>query len=45
LQLDLRIEDAADEGIFNHILWKSVRPGVPYPGTRRGAALEAIRGR
>jgi YVTN family beta-propeller protein len=41
--LDLRIEDVADEGLFNRILWRSVRPGVPYPGTRRGAALEAVR--
>ena len=44
LQLDLRIEDAADDGLFNRILWRSVRPGVPYPGARRGAALEVVRG-
>jgi YVTN family beta-propeller protein len=41
--LDLRIEDVADEGLFNRILWRSARPGVPYPGVRRGAALEAVR--
>ena len=42
-QLELRIEDAADEGRFNRLLWRSVRPGVPYPGARRGATLEAVR--
>jgi hypothetical protein len=44
-RLDLRIEDAADEELFNRILWRTVKPGVPYPGSRRGAALEATRGR
>jgi YVTN family beta-propeller protein len=44
-KLDLRIEDVADEALFNRILWQSARPGVPYPGVRRGAALEAVRGR
>jgi hypothetical protein len=43
--LDLRIEDVADEATFNLILWRAVRPGQPYPGTRRSAALEAVRGR
>jgi DNA-binding beta-propeller fold protein YncE len=42
-QLDLRIEDVADEALFNRILWEAVKPGVPYPGTRRGATLEAVR--
>jgi YVTN family beta-propeller protein len=42
--LDLRIEDVAEEESFNRILWRSVRPNVPYPGTRRGATLEAVRG-
>jgi YVTN family beta-propeller protein len=41
--LDLRIEDVADEALFNRILWDAVKPGVPYPGTRRGATLEAVR--
>jgi hypothetical protein len=41
--LDLRIEDVADEATFNHILWRSVKGDVPYPGTRRGATLEAMR--
>jgi sugar lactone lactonase YvrE len=44
-RLDLRIEDAADEGLFNRILWRSMKGSVPYPGSRRGAALEAVRGR
>ncbi|MEN3336959.1 MAG: hypothetical protein V7647_635, partial [Acidobacteriota bacterium] len=42
-QLDLRIEDVADEALFNRILWEAVKPGMPYPGTRRGATLEAVR--
>ncbi len=43
--LDLRVEDAADEGLFNRILWEGVRPGVPYPGVRHGGPAEAIRAR
>jgi YVTN family beta-propeller protein len=42
-QLDLRIEDMADEDRFNRVLWRSVKGAVPYPGTRRGATLEAMR--
>jgi hypothetical protein len=42
-RLDLRIEDAADEDRFNRVLWRSVKGDVPYPGSRRGATLEAIR--
>jgi hypothetical protein len=42
-RLDLRIEDVADEGSFNQVLWRSVKGAVPYPGTRRGATVEAIR--
>ncbi|MEP7002586.1 MAG: alkaline phosphatase family protein, partial [bacterium] len=41
--LDLRIEDVANEDLFNRILWRSARPNVPYPGPRRGATLEAVR--
>jgi hypothetical protein len=42
-RLDLRREDAADEDLFNHILWEAIKgPGVPYPGTRRLPAQEAI---
>jgi hypothetical protein len=43
--LDLRLEDMADEARLNGILWRTARPGVPYPGTRRAAALEVSRGR
>jgi YVTN family beta-propeller protein len=42
-QLDLRIEDAADEDRFNRVLWRSVKGDAPYPGVRRAATLEAIR--
>ena len=42
-RFDLRIEDAADEDLFNRVLWRSVKGEVPYPGIRRGAALEALR--
>ncbi len=32
-QLDLSAEDRADEGLFNRILWSSIKGnGVPYPG-------------
>jgi DNA-binding beta-propeller fold protein YncE len=40
-KLDLDIEDAADEGLFNRILWRTIKgPDVPYPGTHRVSALE-----
>ena len=42
-KLDLEIEDAAAEDPFNRIIWDAVKPGVPYPGVRRGATLEAVR--
>jgi arylsulfatase A-like enzyme len=42
-QLDLRIEDVADEDRLNRVLWRSVKGAVPYPGIRRGSTLEAIR--
>jgi len=42
-RLDLRTEDAADEDLFNRILWETIRgPGVPYPGASRMPAAEAI---
>jgi YVTN family beta-propeller protein len=41
--LDLEIEDVAAEDPFNRIIWEAVKPGVPYPGVRRGATLEAVR--
>ncbi len=43
-RLDLGIEDVADPELFNRILWRAIKPGVPYPGTRRMSALEARRG-
>jgi DNA-binding beta-propeller fold protein YncE len=44
-RLDLRSEDAADEDLFNRILWSSLRPGEPYPGIRRLTAQEVMTGR
>ncbi|HSU15729.1 bifunctional YncE family protein/alkaline phosphatase family protein [Longimicrobium sp.] len=41
--LDLRTEDAADEDLFNRVLWEAIKgPGVPYPGPRRMPASEAV---
>jgi hypothetical protein len=34
LALDLDVEDRAYEGVFNRILWFSVRGDQPYPGDR-----------
>ena len=40
-KLDLDIEDAADEALFNQILWRTIKgPNVPYPGTNRVSARE-----
>jgi len=40
-KLDLSTEDAADEALFNRILWRTIKgPDVPYPGTRRASARE-----
>lgn len=37
-RLDLSKADAADEDLFNRILWRSIKgPDVPYPGAIRGA--------
>lgn len=45
-RLDLSREDAADMDLFNRILWTAVRGShVPYPGTHRMSALEAVRAR
>jgi hypothetical protein len=42
-RLDLRREDVADEDLFNHVLWEAIKgPGVPYPGSRRLPAQEAV---
>jgi YVTN family beta-propeller protein len=41
-KLDLSIEDAADENLFNRVLWETIKgPAVPYPGSRRISAHEA----
>ena len=42
-RLDLEIEDVAAEDPFNRIIWNAVKPGIPYPGSRRGAVLETVR--
>ncbi|MBI1810274.1 MAG: beta-propeller fold lactonase family protein [Gemmatimonadetes bacterium] len=45
-QLDLRIEDVADEALFNRVLWRTIKgPQVPYPGPRRVSTLELARTR
>jgi len=39
--LDLHVEDVADEGLFNRILWRTIKgPDSPYPGTRRASAQD-----
>lgn len=44
--LDLHIEDAADEDVFNRILWRMLKgEAVPYPGVRRMSTLEYARAR
>ncbi len=44
-QLDLRFEDIADETLFNHILWRTIKGNAPYPGTRRISVLDLARAR
>lgn len=45
-RLDLRFEDVAEEELFNHILWRTIKGNaVPYPGTRRIPLLELARAR
>ncbi len=40
-KLDLEVEDAADEDVFNRILWRAIKGlTVPYPGPTRASALE-----
>jgi DNA-binding beta-propeller fold protein YncE len=46
LDLDLDEVDKADMGLFNQILWSSIKgENVPYPGTKRMSSLEESRGR
>jgi len=43
-RLDLRFEDIANEELFNHILWRTIKgDSVPYPGVRRMSLLELAR--
>ncbi|MFN8179703.1 MAG: bifunctional YncE family protein/alkaline phosphatase family protein [bacterium] len=45
MRLDLRREDAADEELFNRILWAMMKgPETPYPGAKRMPVLERQRG-
>lgn len=40
-RLNLRVEDAADEDVFNRILWRTIKgTAVPFPGVRRASARE-----
>lgn len=40
-KLDLRVEDVADEELFNRILWRTIKgDATPYPGARRASAKE-----
>jgi len=45
-QLDLRVEDIADEDAFNRVLWRAIRGDAqPYPGPTRMSSLEFKRAR
>jgi len=37
-RLDFRLEDLADDDVFNRVLWETVKGDVPYPGTRTMSA-------
>ena len=40
-RLDLRMEDVAEEDLFNRILWRTIKGADrPYPGVRRAATLD-----
>ena len=42
--LELSIEDVAEEDLFNRVLWATIKGrDVPYPGARRIPALELRR--
>ncbi len=44
MKLDLDEPDAADEELFNEVLWQAFKgPSAPYPPTRRLSALDQIR--
>ncbi|MFL5524470.1 MAG: bifunctional YncE family protein/alkaline phosphatase family protein [Gemmatimonadaceae bacterium] len=40
-KLALNKVDAADENLFNHVLWRAIKGNTPYPGSTRMSALEA----
>jgi hypothetical protein len=39
-KLDLETEDAADEELFNRILWRAIKGNAAYPGPTRASARE-----
>ncbi|MEO7039799.1 MAG: bifunctional YncE family protein/alkaline phosphatase family protein [Gemmatimonadaceae bacterium] len=44
-RLDFSEADKIDDEQFNHILWRAIKgPGVPYPGAKRAAVQEYVRG-
>jgi DNA-binding beta-propeller fold protein YncE len=45
LELHLDRVDAADEDMFNRILWSLLKGQQPYPGTKRMSSLEVARAR
>jgi YVTN family beta-propeller protein len=42
-RLDLSQEDRADEGLFNRVLWSSLKGGAPFPARRRASTAELRR--
>ena len=45
MKLDLDEPDAADEDLFNRVLWQAFNGGAAYPPARRLSALDEIRSR
>ena len=43
--LDLSRPDAADDALFNRVLWRAIKGPAPYPRAARASALEWERGR
>lgn len=39
--LTLKKEDTSDDGVFNRILWTTIKGDKPYPGPKRMSAFEA----
>jgi DNA-binding beta-propeller fold protein YncE len=44
-RLNLSMEDAADEGLFNRVLWRSIKGRAPYPTLRRASIGDLQRDR